>query len=109
MCTCGCGDFHPFAKFDGPPGFVYTLSFYLGCDDCDTPSGLIVSRFSEKEAEMWEVSDLPEAPWVDNSPEWAEVSVPFLKVGTRTIGATFDEWWKKVQADRLPGEGETDG
>lgn len=96
MGACGCGDYQPFAKFDGPPGFVYTLSFYTGCDDCDTPAGLIVTRFSEEEAKDWDVLDLPEAPWNDYSSGWADVAVPFLKVGKQTIGATFDEWWRAV-------------
>jgi len=105
MGACGCGDYSPFAKFDGPPGFVSPLRFDVGCDDCDTPAGLIVTRFSDKEAEGWDTEHLPEAPWIDIDGEnWKEVAVPFLKVGMRTIGATFDEWWGKVQADRLEGD-----
>ncbi len=107
MGTCGCGDFCPFAKFDGPPGFVYALAFYPGCDDCDTPAGLVVYRFSGREAERWEVEELPEAPWNDYGPESAEVAVPFLEVNRRTIGATFDKWWRKVRA--APTEEETNG
>ena len=83
---------------------MYALEFYPGCGNCDTPAGLVVYRFSEKEAEGWRVPDLPDLPWREWNPESAEVCVPFLNVNRRTIGATFDEWWKEVRA--APTEGD---
>lgn len=103
---CGCGDFCPFAKFDGPPGFVYTLSFYGGCPNYETPAGLIVTRFSDTEAALWDVLDLPEAPWITADEDMREVAVPFLEFSYRAISRTFDEWWNEVRErkDRTENE-----
>ncbi len=64
MGACGCGDYSPTYLLRTPRGPVYTLSFYTGCDYCDMPPGLVVTRMTRKEArETWDVMDLAEPDW----------------------------------------------
>lgn len=53
MGECGCGDFVGDFKFPGPGKDIYVLDVYPGCRDCDTPAGIVIYRFTPKEAGEW--------------------------------------------------------
>jgi hypothetical protein len=65
MGECGCGgsfgDFH----FPGPDGTLYTLEVYEGCETCETPLGVALSRYTKHapSGDLACVEALPEAPW----------------------------------------------
>lgn len=58
MGSCGCSDYGGGLKFPGPPGFVYVLEVYPGCNDCGTPAGVVIHKFSESgEDSFWHRND----------------------------------------------------
>lgn len=75
MGTCGCGDFYPDFKFEGPDGSLYTLQIYRGCEGCQTPMGVIISRLDGDEIEEWEAQHLPELPFHELSKTYRETVV----------------------------------
>lgn len=75
MGECGCGNFYPEFKFPGPDGSVYALQVYRGCEGCQTPVGVIISRLTGEEIEEWDVEHLPELPFHDISENYREYLV----------------------------------
>lgn len=66
MCECGCGDFQPFAKMQGPGDVIYTLSTYLHVDcGCGNPAGVVVTKITPQ---MMADCGLPKE-WIDRLPE----------------------------------------
>lgn len=55
MGECGCGNFSGDLTFPAPDGDVYVLDVYTGCADCGTPAGVILHRFTRKQAATWGV------------------------------------------------------
>ena len=53
MGACGCGDFSGDITFPAPDGEVYVLDVYPGCEDCETPAGVVLYRFTPDEAKRW--------------------------------------------------------
>jgi hypothetical protein len=44
----------------GPPGFVYAVQIYDGCEYCETPAAVILTRFTEDFAAQMMVREAPE-------------------------------------------------
>ena len=60
MGQCGCGDFYPHFQLPGPDGSVYTISLHQGCNDCETPAGVIITRLKGEALVDWDVKYLPQ-------------------------------------------------
>jgi len=52
MCQCGCGDFSPDHVYKFKDN-ILVIQEYLGCRDCDTPIGCVVTIFTFEEANNW--------------------------------------------------------
>jgi len=79
MGTCGCGDFYPDFKFEGPEGSLYALQIYRGCEGCQTPVGVIISRLDgREEIESWDADSLPELPFDVLSESYRERLLPVV-------------------------------
>ena len=80
MGACGCGDFNGLFKFKGPGKSWYTLEIYGGCEYCDTPIGVILTKFKTTEAlAVFGIAELPDAPFEAVDDE-KQVSIPILDV-----------------------------
>lgn len=73
MGSCGCGDYRGDFKFKGPDGSWYVLALYPSCQYCDTPAGITLYKFNEKEMKEWAADNLP------------EVNIPYVGKGFEVI------------------------
>ena len=44
MCECGCYSTYKTFSLPGPDGMTYVLEFGHGCNECETPAGVIISE-----------------------------------------------------------------
>lgn len=75
MGQCGCCDFHPEFKLEGPPGVVYTIQLDPGCPDCQEHRiGLIIHRLEGETITAWDAQHTPdfEMKEVDDGGKFAE-------------------------------------
>lgn len=75
MGQCGCCDYQPEFKLEGPAGTVYTIQLDPGCRYCDEHRiGLIVHRLKDETAHDWEAyrTDPLEFKSVDDGGNFAE-------------------------------------
>ena len=72
---CGCADFNPILKMQGPEGFVYAIGIYPSCVSCDTPAGITITKIPLVDVENCNADTLPE---IDFDFNLGEKLIPIL-------------------------------
>lgn len=73
MCQCGCIESGDFWKLPGPNKSFYVLQKYPGCKDCDSPMGLIVTKYYPKDFKMFDVKYHKDFPLRKKPEETGEI------------------------------------
>ncbi len=122
MGQCGCGDFQPAFKFEGPGDDTYIFQAYPSCNYCNTPAGIILYRMDQKDCKTWGVEHISEIKISDIGnffgmidpkvleeglnkllPEVAPIDdggPDFHMVFTEAVHAEFDELEKMVKESK---------
>lgn len=81
MCECGCGEYTPSIRFQGPENAIYTVSVYdsLNCE-CSNPAGVIITKITPEILDRWHIEmdyilSLPEFKF-DN--DLSEICFPII-------------------------------
>jgi len=76
MGACGCGDFVPQYKFEGPGDTVYTLEVINGCRYCEeVPKGVVISQLNTEDQEMFCVDVVPDLKFNDRDFKEAPIEI----------------------------------
>jgi hypothetical protein len=97
MCECGCGDMNAIVSFEIGNN-ILIVDEYLGCDDCDTPLGIVLHLMDKKEAENWVEKSSIKSFRHDESREEGNGARYFSFIGKNELVAAAEEMDKEFES-----------
>jgi hypothetical protein len=69
-------------QFKGPGKEVYAVAIVTGCQDCETPAGVVLYAIPPSAREHFPgLGDIPVVPWVERG-GWRELPIPIINRDT---------------------------